>query len=155
MRCAPSALRRAVLQDALPTIASCDGIAKDTEILVGDDPVVRRQGALLDLREQPAFGRGAAAQLEDATIGFAKIGECLTFTELDVEEPFAASGRGQANRSPFAIVKNMRCFMHDKIVERPVRPEVAHRYVAGRPFAQADRLVGVSVQIGAAARDIL
>ena len=120
---APSASRRAVLQDALPTIASCDGIAKDTEILVGDDPVVRRRGVLLDLREQPALGRGAAAQLEDATIGFAKIGECLTFIELDVEEPFVASGLGQANRSPFTIVKNMRCFMHHKIVKQPLSPK--------------------------------
>lgn len=138
--------RRAPCQDAFPAVAGGDRFAQDVEVFVHIQSVVRRHRSLRVFCEQGLSGPQPLAELVNTAVGLAGISEGFAPGELDFQQPLTPPGLAQSDRATLAVVKDMGCLMDQEVVEAARRLEVFGREVAGRSFAEANKLGRVGSQ---------
>ena len=132
--------RRAPCKDAFPAVPGSDRFAQDVEVFIHIQSVVRWHRPLRVFREQCLPSPQPRAEVVNAAVGLAGISEGFALGELDLQQPLTPVGLAQSDRATLAVVKDMGCLMDQEIVEAARRAEVFGRQVAGRSFAEAEKV---------------
>lgn len=92
------------------------------------------------LRPQHSPGWRAAAEIEDAAVRLAGVGERLALDEGDAKQPLAPADIRQPDRPTLAVVEDVRGFVDQQVVKAALRAELLRGHVAGHLLAQTKDL---------------